>query len=49
MKWIGGPVPWVDFLPAMRGIRSDVVGSTFSLADNETKKAKGTSHRHSVK
>ena len=36
-------------LPCNNGRRSDVVGNTFSLADNETKNANGTSQRHMVK
>ena len=31
------------------GGRSAVVGRVFSLADNETKNAKGTNHKHTVK
>ena len=36
-------------LPCNNGLRSDVVGKTFSFADNDTKNAKGTSQRHNVK
>ena len=39
-----------DCSPESSGLRSeDVVGRTFSLAERETKKANGTSHRNRVK
>ena len=39
----------IEIIPCNNGRRSDVVGNTFSLADNETKNANGTSQRHMVK
>lgn len=36
-------------LPWRSGFLSSVVGRTFSLAESDTKKANGTSHRQSVK
>ena len=39
----------INYIPCSNGLRSDVVGRTFSLADNETKNANGTSQRHIVK
>ncbi len=38
-----------SFVPDRRGLLSAVVGRTFSFAERDTKKAKGTSHRQSVK
>ena len=37
------------YVPWSKGRLSEVVGSTFSLADKETKNEKGTSQRHNVK